>query len=84
MSGCQLKFQPTYLPHKFIDLCPIVNPEKSKTLPREVWEAYKQFETSGVTYVTTREESKVGKYLVNGKIMIVKNGKTYNLSGQAE
>lgn len=50
----------------------------------EAEDVYKQLETSGVTYVTTREESKVGKYLVNGKIVIVKNGKTYNLSGQAE
>ena len=43
----------------------------------EAEDVYKQLETSGVTYVTTREESKDGKYLVNGKIVIVKNGKAY-------
>ena len=50
----------------------------------EAEDAYKQLETSGIADVTTKEESNNGKYLVNGKIMIVKNGKTYNLSGQAE
>ena len=40
--------------------------------------------TTGIDDVETKSENKVGKYIENGKIMIVKNGKKYNLNGQAE
>ena len=50
----------------------------------EAEKAYKQFEKTGIVNVETKAENKVGKYIENGKIMIVKNGKKYNLNGQAE
>lgn len=50
----------------------------------EAEEAYEQFETTCVTYVTTNDENRDGKYLVNGKIVIARNGKKYNLNGQVE
>ena len=50
----------------------------------EAEEAYKQFEAAGIAVVETKVENKVGKYLENGKIVIVKNGKKYNMSGQTE
>jgi hypothetical protein len=40
--------------------------------------------TTGIDDVETIADNKVGKYIENGKIMIVKNGKKYNLNGQAE
>ena len=46
--------------------------------------AYEQFGTTGITTVETKAYNKAEKYLVNGKIVIVKNGKKYNLNGQAE
>ena len=46
--------------------------------------AYKQFETTGIASVETKDSNKDGKYIENGKIVIVKNGKKYNINGQAE
>ena len=40
--------------------------------------------TTGIDDIETIAENKVGKYIENGKIVIVKNGKKYNLNGQAE
>ena len=50
----------------------------------EAEDAYKQFEAAGIAIVETKAENKVGKFFENGKIVIVKNGKKYNLNGQAE
>lgn len=41
-------------------------------------------EITGIADVETNGGKKNGKYLVNGKIVIVRNGKSYNLSGQIE
>ena len=46
--------------------------------------AYKQLEATGIADVEMNDGKKDGKYLVNGKIVIVRNGKNYNLNGQAE
>ena len=46
--------------------------------------AYKQLEATGIADVGMNDGKKDGKYLVNGKIVIVRNGKNYNLNGQAE
>ncbi len=46
--------------------------------------AYKQFETTGIASVETKDSNKDGKYIENGNIVIVKNGKKYNINGQAE
>ena len=46
--------------------------------------AYKQFETTGIASVETKDSNKNGKYIENGNIVIVKNGKKYNINGQAE
>lgn len=46
--------------------------------------AYKQFETTGIASVETKDSNKDGKYIENGNIVIVKNGKKYNVNGQAE
>ncbi len=46
--------------------------------------AYKQFETTGIASVETKDSNKDGKYIENGNIVIVKNGKRYNINGQAE
>ena len=50
----------------------------------EAEKAYKQFETTGIADIETKNGEKDGKFLENGKIVIVKNGKKYNLNGQAE
>ena len=49
----------------------------------EAEDEYEQYEskTSGIADVKTKDENKDGKLLVNGKIVIVKNGKTYNVAG---
>ena len=46
--------------------------------------AYKQLEATGIADVETKNGNKDGKYLENGKLVIVKNGKKYNLNGLAE
>lgn len=46
--------------------------------------AYKQFETTGIASVETKDSNKDGKYIENGNIVIVKNGRKYNINGQAE
>ncbi|MBO4482698.1 MAG: leucine-rich repeat domain-containing protein [Prevotella sp.] len=50
----------------------------------EAEKAYKQFETTGIASVETKDSNKNGKYIENGNIVIVKNGKNYNINGQAE
>lgn len=46
--------------------------------------AYKQLEATGIADVETKDGNKDGKYLENGKLVIVKNYKKYNLNGLAE
>jgi hypothetical protein len=46
--------------------------------------AYKQLEATGIADVETKDSNKAGKFLENGKLVIVKNGKKYNLNGLAE
>jgi hypothetical protein len=46
--------------------------------------AYKQFEATAIANIEAKDSNKDGKYLENGKIVIVKNGKNYNLNGQAK
>lgn len=41
-------------------------------------------ETTGISNIETKAENKVGKFLENGKIVIVKNGRKYNINGQAK
>jgi hypothetical protein len=50
----------------------------------EAENAYKQYETTAIADVEAKAENKVVKYIVNGKIVIVRNGKKYNLNGQVE
>ena len=50
----------------------------------EAEEAYSQFEETGIVNVETKVKNKVRKYFANGKIVIVRNGKKYNLNGQVE
>ena len=57
---------------------------KNISLLLEAEEAYKQFDTNGIANVMTKDGNKDGKYLVNGKVVIAKNGKKYNMNGQAE
>ncbi|MBO4482701.1 MAG: leucine-rich repeat domain-containing protein [Prevotella sp.] len=40
--------------------------------------------TTGIADIETRNSNKEGKYIENGKIVIVKNGKEYNMNGQAK
>jgi 3-keto-L-gulonate-6-phosphate decarboxylase len=46
--------------------------------------AYKQLEATGIADIETSNDNKDRKFLENGKIVIVRNGKKYNLKGQAE
>ncbi len=50
----------------------------------EAEKAYKQFETTGIADVETKDGNKDGKFLENGKIVIVRNAKKYNMNGQIE
>ena len=50
----------------------------------EAEKAYKLFETTGIADIETKDNNEAGKFLENGKIVIVKNGKRYNFNGQAE
>ena len=50
----------------------------------EAEKAYKQFETTGIASVETKDSNKNGKYIENGNIVIVKNGKKYNINGLSE
>ena len=50
----------------------------------EAEKAYKQFETTGIADVETKDGNKDGKFLENGKIVIVRNGKNYSINGLAE
>lgn len=40
--------------------------------------------TAGIAEIETKDREKAGKFLENGKIVIVKNGRKYNINGQAE
>ena len=50
----------------------------------EAEKAYKLFETTGIADIETKDNNEAGKFLENGKIVIVKNGKRYIFNGQAE
>ena len=50
----------------------------------EAEKAYKLFETTGIADIETKDNNEAGKFFENGKIVIVKNGKRYNINGQAE
>ena len=53
----------------------------------DVWKKFTIVEdavTTGIANVEAKNGNKDGKFLVNGKLVIVKNGKKYNLNGQAE
>lgn len=50
----------------------------------EAEKAYKLFETTGIADVETKDGNKDGKFLENGKIVIVRNAKKYNMNGQIE
>lgn len=50
----------------------------------EAEKVYNQFETTGIADIETKDNNEAGKFLENGKIVIVKNGKRYNINGQAE
>ena len=41
-------------------------------------------ETTGISNVTTDNVQNDGKYVVNGKVVIVKNGRKYNMNGLSE
>ncbi len=57
---------------------------KNLSILIEAENAYKQFETTGIANVEAKAENKAGKYLENGKVVIVKDSKKYNLNGLAE
>lgn len=50
----------------------------------EAEKVYNQFETTGIADIETKDNNEAGKFLENGKIVIVKNGRKYNINGQAE
>lgn len=50
----------------------------------EAEKVYNQFETTGIANIETEDNNEAGKFLENGKLVIVKNGKRYNLNGLAE
>lgn len=53
----------------------------------DVWKKFTIVEdavTTGIAEIETKDRDKAGKFLENGKIVIVKNGKRYNFNGQAE
>ena len=50
----------------------------------EAEETYKQLEGTGIADVNSDNSQKDGKYLVNGKVVIVKNGKKFNVNGLKE
>lgn len=50
----------------------------------EAEKVYNQFETTGIADIETEDNNEAGKFFENGKIVIVKNGKKYNINGLAE
>ena len=50
----------------------------------EAEDAYKQLVGTGIANINSDNSQKDGKYLVNGKVVIVKNGKKFNVNGLAE
>ena len=50
----------------------------------EAEETYKQLEGTGIANINSDNSPKDGKYLENGKIVIVKNGEKFNISGLRE
>lgn len=50
----------------------------------EAEKVYNQFETTGIADIETEDNNEAGKFLENGKIVIVKNGRKYNINGLAE
>ena len=53
----------------------------------DVWKKFTIVEdavTAGIAEIETKDREKAGKFLENGKIVIVKNGRKYNINGLAE
>lgn len=46
--------------------------------------SYKQLDNTGILDITDNPIEKVGKYFINGKLLIIKNKKKYNTNGIAE
>ena len=57
---------------------------KNYNLLVEAEDAYKQLVGTGVIDVNSDNSKNNGKYLKNGKIVIVKNGKKFNINGLVE
>ena len=50
----------------------------------EAEDIYSKIDVTGITNVNTNTAVKNGKYIVNGKIQIIRNGKIYDVNGLAK